>query len=163
MVLPLRIYSGRVCGDCTACCVYLPIAAGVISQNAKPAGEPCEKLCDSGCAIYEQRPVACSQFRCAWLADDDWLDEWRPDRAGLLCLRELLDDRLPAALVVETRRGALLEPQAESILLHLLSKTALVVVVGPDGKRRLMCGQYRQDQGGAALPDEQTPNSRVAA
>ena len=38
-----------------------------------------------GCTVYEHRPEVCSAFKCAWLADHQ-LPEWfRPDLTGFLC------------------------------------------------------------------------------
>jgi len=64
-------------------------------------------------------------------------------------------------LVSETRPGALLEPLAKEILLHLLQNTSHVVVVAPDGRRHLMLGSYKPD----ATPKPETEASplRIAA
>lgn len=142
----MPVYSSlpilRQCGECTACCTRLPIPPGIVSLEAKPAGAPCPHLCQAGCSIYALRPDICSRFQCAWLADGAWPGEWRPDRSGLLCLREILADGYPAALVMEARPGALLEPLAEAILLRLLQGARRVVVIAPDGSRHLMHGSY---------------------
>ena len=140
VVVNVEIVFSRTCGSCTVCCTQLPIPAQVVSAAAKPAGEACLHLCRSGCGIYQHRPDVCTRFQCAWLADGDWPDEWRPDLSGVLCLRETLADGSTGALVTETRPGALLEPQGEAILLALLRNTRRVVVAGPDGKRYLMHG-----------------------
>lgn len=123
----------------------MPIPADVVSASPKAAGEPCPHLCTSGCAIYRNRPAVCARFQCAWLACNDWPEEWRPEQSGLLCLRELMDDGSPAALVAEVRPGALLEPVAEEILLKLLQNTRRVVVVAPDGSRHLMFGSFEPE------------------
>jgi hypothetical protein len=80
----------------------------------------------------------------------------------LLCLREFLADGLPAALVSETRPGALLEPAAKEILLRLLEYTSRVVVVGPDGKRHLMFGSYVAEAA-PVIEAETAPPLRLAA
>jgi len=61
-------------------------------------------------------------------------------------LRETLADGFPAALVMEARPGAFLEPQAEAILLALLQNTLRVLAVGPDGKRHLMYGASQGEE-----------------
>lgn len=152
MVVNVEIVISRTCGSCTVCCTHLPIPAQIVSAAAKPAGEACPHLCRAGCGIYSRRPEVCSRFQCAWLADGDWPEEWRPDLSGLLCLRETLHDGSAGALVAETRPGALLEPQGEAILLALLRNTRRVVVAGPDGKRYLMYGA-----------DEPLPPAKIAA
>jgi hypothetical protein len=140
--MQLPVLETRSCGDCSACCTHLPIPEGVVGPAAKPGGVPCPHLAKRGCGRYDERPVICSRFRCAWLATEDWADAWRPDRSGLLCLREILADGQPAALVQETRSGALLEPPAKDILLALMHSCVHVVVVCPDGKRRRMHGSW---------------------
>jgi hypothetical protein len=120
----------------------LPIPEGVVGASAKPSGLPCPHLTDSGCGIYSRRPTVCTRFRCAWLAADDWPDAWRPDQSGLLCLHEILPDGRPGSLVMETRTGALLEPNAKHILLGLMRVSAVVVVIGPDRRARSMHGSW---------------------
>ena len=143
--LALPVVQARTCGDCTACCTLLPIPEGIVGNAAKPAGAACPHLRNEGCGIYNDRPTACSRFRCAWLADQDWPDAWRPKQSGLLCLREILPDGRPGSLVQEVRSGALLEPKAKDILLALMYSCAVVVVIGPDGKRRRMDGCWAPD------------------
>lgn len=114
---------------------------------AKPAGAPCPHLNQSGCGVYPDRPAVCSRFRCAWLANRAWPETWRPDKSGLLCLRETLPDGTPGSLVLESRAGALLEAPAKEILLALMRVCATVVVAGPDGRLRLMRGCWQHDSG----------------
>lgn len=140
----LPIVDRRTCGECTACCTHLPIPENVVGQASKPAGIPCPHLSHGGCGIYDHRPGVCSRFRCAWLSCEEWPENWRPEQSGLLCLRETLPDGRPGSLVMESRAGALLEPQAKDILLALMHSCAVVVVVGPDGKRRRMHGCWSE-------------------
>ena len=58
-----------------------------------------------------------------------------------MCLREEIDDGLPAALVYETRFGALKEPLAEAILDELRNTTEVVVVVDRQQRRRRLSGR----------------------
>ena len=70
----------RVCDGCTACC------DGTLNIEELNVywGNPCKNICDSKCAIYENRPKVCSNFRCQWL-DDETLPEWiKPSDSGLL-------------------------------------------------------------------------------
>lgn len=68
----------RECGECVACCRDLSV-----TELEKPAYVPCDKLCDKGCSIYEERPDVCRNFHCAWiqghLGEDD-----RPDKSGAI-------------------------------------------------------------------------------
>ncbi len=104
-----KAQTSRACGGCSACCVVLPIPAGEVGPGPKAAGAPCPHLCVAGCAIYASRPALCAKFRCAWLADPSWPETWRPDRSGLLCLREKLEGGVPAAVVYEIVPGATLD------------------------------------------------------
>jgi hypothetical protein len=70
-----------------------------------------------------------------------------------------MDDGSPAALVSEVQPGALLEPVAQEILLHLLENTRRVVVLAPDGSRHLMFGSYEPQ---AAPKREMAPLRLVA-
>ena len=59
--------STRECGDCNACCIILPV-----TPLNKPAGVPCEHLCQSDegcCSIYDKKPSACTTYECAWLEE----------------------------------------------------------------------------------------------
>jgi len=126
---PSNPLGDRRCGACTACCVHLPIPAGLVGPGSKPAGIPCPQVCGSGCRIYSQRPGFCADFSCAWFDAGSWLDAWRPDRSGLLGLRERIDGGLTAAVLYEIRPGALEEPLAVEILGELRRATTLVITV----------------------------------
>ncbi|MDZ7619132.1 MAG: hypothetical protein U1E05_19175 [Patescibacteria group bacterium] len=89
-----------------------------------------------GCGSYEDRPAACRNFLCAWLADAGWPDAWRPDLAGLLCLREELEPGLVGAAVYEVWPDALQAAEANEILHTLRATTAILVTVDTDGLRR---------------------------
>jgi len=130
----------RHCGACTACCTHLPIPAGEVAAGSKPAGIPCPLLGPDGCRSYADRPELCARFRCTWLADEDWPDGWRPDRSGLMCLREEIDAGLPAAVVYEITPGALEQDVAAAILAELRRTTAVVAVVDHRGSRQRLTG-----------------------
>lgn len=79
------VISMNTCGECKACCVVLPIADPEI---VKPAGEPCQHLCESGCGIYEKPewPQLCRDYFCAW-RQVEWLGTrplYRPDKLGVI-------------------------------------------------------------------------------
>lgn len=131
----------HACGDCQACCTYLPIAAGEVCTNAKPAGVDCPHLGHQGCGIYPRRPEICRRFRCVWHMEPSWPQAWRPDRSGLLCLCEEIDDGLSAALVYEIERDAIARPTTESILAKLKESTAVVALVNLQRQRQLLRGR----------------------
>lgn len=121
--------SPRRCGSCTVCCVALPVPEGHLEMGSKPAGVPCTNLDSAGCRKYGTRPTACRNFFCAWLADRSWPGAWRPDRSGLLCLREELESGLVGAAVYEVRPDALDSPESQAILQALYATTTIVVVI----------------------------------
>jgi hypothetical protein len=71
--------SKRECGDCSECCVHLPINDAKLQ---KPRQTPCVHLC-KGCAIYKDRPPVCKGYQCYWLSGE--LPEYlKPNQTGLL-------------------------------------------------------------------------------
>ena len=126
----------RRCKACTVCCVALPIPEGHLAMGPKAAGVPCINLVDHGCGRYEDRPAACRDFLCTWLADAAWPDAWRPDLSGLLSLREELEPGLVGAVVYEIEAGALESDVAKEILGALYSTVTILVVVDANGHRR---------------------------
>lgn len=95
--------SDRHCGSCHACCVHVK----VVALN-KPAGAPCRNLCNSGCAIYRDRPSECAAYSCAWL-DGFGSAGMRPDKLGVLLEVGQIEWPKPLILLAghETRPGAL--------------------------------------------------------
>ncbi len=75
----------RNCEKCSACCTALRIdfKPGYSTRTdtgediSKKSGVPCRFLNETGCGIYEVRPLLCRQFKCDWLqyrkgfTDDD--------------------------------------------------------------------------------------------
>ncbi len=74
----------RECGDCTACCEGW-VTGDIEGQRMSP-GVPCQHCTQTGCAIYERRPVEpCREFVCAWLMQPSPLpDDMRPDKCGAI-------------------------------------------------------------------------------
>lgn len=83
----------KECGDCTLCCLLLPIK----DANSKP-NELCSH-CDlkKGCKIYEKRPQACKDFNCSWLLDDNMSGDLRPDKCNVIF--EKITNNIELALV----------------------------------------------------------------
>ncbi|MHB8897697.1 MAG: YkgJ family cysteine cluster protein [Thermoguttaceae bacterium] len=135
----------RLCGDCQACCIHLPISAGEACDQAKPAGMACPHLAPGGCRIYQDRPATCRRFQCVWLSERTWPLEWRPDRSGLLCLREKIDDDIFAAVAYEIEADAITQGTATAILTRLTETTAVVALVNLQQQRRLVSGIQRAE------------------
>ena len=133
--LQVRSSAGdRHCGACTACCVHIPLLGG--GMESEQGFLPCPRVGALGCRRYARRPRACVDFVCAWLADPVWPKAWRPDRSGLLCVRETLEGHLPAAVILEIRPGTLVKPEANDIVNHLLRTTVALAIIDAQGRRQ---------------------------
>src|SRR5947207_2583886 len=72
------------CGTCTKCCELMPVA-----ELNKPGFTHCQfeglhPPITLGCAIYANRPAPCRIWSCWWLMNDDWPDELKPERCGVV-------------------------------------------------------------------------------
>ena len=144
--------SVRRCGSCNACCTHLPIPEGLVSPGAKPAGIPCPHVGARGCRVYARRPRMCVEFACAWFRDPTWPAAWRPDRSGLMCLREMLEPGLPAAAVYEIAFGALDRPENCDILSELRATTAVIAEVDLRRRSRRVLGTWSPPPQHASAP-----------
>lgn len=80
---------GKACGSCSACCKLL-----YVRELDKPACVWCEHaLPGKGCGVYETRWEVCRTFKCSWLRDDNFPDNWRPDKSGFI-VREMGNNTL---------------------------------------------------------------------
>lgn len=73
----------NTCGSCTLCCQLVPV-----EEINLPAFTRCPKLRSvvataPGCSVYANRPRSCVAWSCHWL-QEDWPDELRPDRCGVV-------------------------------------------------------------------------------
>ena len=75
---PRKPPASRKCGPCHECCISMGIDA-----LDKPMGQPCNHMCDNGCAIYPSRPAECREYYCAWRWGHGGSAE-RPDQIGML-------------------------------------------------------------------------------
>jgi hypothetical protein len=81
------------CGDCGLCCNLMQVDA-----LNKPRRQWCVHFRRGvGCGIYEDRPIDCRVFECAYLTVDGLSEDWRPDRAGFL----MWNDGVPGRLLVD--------------------------------------------------------------
>lgn len=117
--------------------MHLPVERIPFCSLPKPANIACPHLGPAGCRHYDIRGPVCEKFRCVWLADTSWPEVWRPDRIGLLCLRENLDGVGPAALVYETQPGALESREATLLLDELRHTTVFFTTVDYNKQSRL--------------------------
>lgn len=122
----------RSCGGCQACCTVVGV-----KELDKPHWRRCSHQCESGCAIYEDRPRSCRGYSCLWAAGLLEGDEpYRPDRLGvILDLRTASeapsDSVKPGDRVViqvwEVWPGAIDEPNVAS-LVNRIAERCLVIV-----------------------------------
>jgi len=93
------------CEECTACCRalgYTHEGYSEINPNVIPSleviaregvvfdfGTECNKVCDTGCSIYENRPPICMDFNCAYITHNLNI-KYRPDKCGFIA--EGIDD-----------------------------------------------------------------------
>ena len=56
-----------------------------VPELKKPSAKWCSS-CDrgKGCTVYDERPPSCRNFQCFWLMDENFPDEFRPDRINAL-------------------------------------------------------------------------------
>lgn len=138
----------RECGTCTLCCKVLEVSA-----LAKPAGTWCPHcLQGRGCGIYETRPPECRTFRCLWLADQKFAEEYKPERSKLVFALEAQGRRLVAHC--DPGRPQAWKDAANYRLLKNLAAAAAQV-----GNQVLV---VLRDHYTAILPDRDVPLGRVA-
>lgn len=81
------------CGDCTVCCEIMGYTGdwkfADRYNEAKKYGvdygafQTCNKLCDTGCSIHEDKPQICDEFWCSYI-EHDLEDHYRPKDFGFV-------------------------------------------------------------------------------
>lgn len=81
------------CGDCTVCCEIMGYTgdwkfADRYNEAEKygvdyGAWNTCNKLCDTGCSIHEDKPRICQEFWCSYI-EHDLEDHYRPKDFGFV-------------------------------------------------------------------------------
>lgn len=90
MAEAVPLVPGRSCAGCTMCCKLLGIEA-----LEKPRLTLCTHCTvGKGCGIYEERPVECAEFYCAWLVNPGLGDEWRPRDAKMMIAFDAVSNRV---------------------------------------------------------------------
>lgn len=126
----------RTCGECKVCCTLL----GVPEIN-KPERTRCDRLCNTGCSDYENRPVLCRGYGCAWLFGLGPA-RWRPDRLGIV-FDNALDPELVGmangerwVVARETRPGSFGERRAVEALLEVTDRCVTFMAYWNPGNGR---------------------------
>lgn len=92
----------RDCGDCTECCTWL---SGNAYGYEFGCGKSCKFLCSSGCSVYDDRPMVCKNYYCAW--SQELIDEkYKPNKCNFIISVELEDGK-QFLKVIETKHGAI--------------------------------------------------------
>lgn len=81
------------CGDCTVCCEIMGYTGAWKSADRYNEAEfygidygafqTCNKLCDTGCSIHEDKPRICDEFWCSYI-EHDLEDHYRPKDFGFV-------------------------------------------------------------------------------
>lgn len=85
------------CGDCTVCCEIMGYTgdwkfADRYNEAEKygvdyGAWNTCNKLCDTGCSIHEDKPRICQEFWCSYI-EHDLEDHYRPKDFGFVAHKD---------------------------------------------------------------------------
>ena len=134
------------CGSCSVCCFLM-----AVPDIAKPACVWCEHALrpHGGCGVYDspEKPAACTDFRCLWLASQDrrrsdqMSPDLRPDRSHAM-FYDARDEEEPDTLylhVFPSDPGAWQRPQVRAHLDMVLARGCTVHVI--IGYRRIILKQ----------------------
>lgn len=120
------------CGDCTVCCEIMGFTgqwsfADRYREANKlgvkyDAWQTCNKLCDTGCSIQENKPRICDEFFCSFIKHD-LEPEYRPKDCGfvghihtnnltILCM----DKTLPTEIIYNNNKK-MLDDFVEEVLI----------------------------------------------
>jgi hypothetical protein len=145
------IPAGNDCGNCTVCCMALRVI-----EIGKEAGIYCRHcLPGKGCGIYETRFEICRTFLCGWRLVPELDAAWRPDKSGILMLRQEVA-KLPEAyraagigmnFVILGGEKAILRPGFAEYVTTLV-KRHVAVYLSADTPKTLI-NQYLQKQAAA--------------
>lgn len=97
----------RSCGECTECCVAIPVG-----ELNKGTNEECPFRCVGGCGVYQTdlQPPSCQLWHCAWLGEGIGSDDDRPDKSGIIVYPDTATVWNPLyadTWVIESRPGTL--------------------------------------------------------
>ena len=100
----LQRLRDRGCGDCTACCEFIPIASPELD---KPSNTLCPHCVQGrGCTVYQIRPQPCRGWYCGWFFLAELGPEWHPSASGVVLRPEAIEN--DAVTVVILRRSPFL-------------------------------------------------------
>ena len=68
----------KECGDCTLCCLLLPV------EGVKEGVNTNCKFCTTKCTIYDKRPPICGTFDCEWLLKKDMPEDLKPNKCNVI-------------------------------------------------------------------------------
>ncbi len=130
------------CGDCHACCEVLGFTGEWKEYDTHNeadkydinfgAWQTCNKLCDTGCSIWNNKPKICDDFFCSYITEN-LTDDYRPNqsqilpriRDGILILHSL-DKTLPPE-IQHDKKKQLLDNLAEEIFVSIGKKIPVLL------------------------------------
>lgn len=121
------VTAERSCDGCNVCCVAMPI-----KEMDKPPGVACDKLCDAGCSIYDQRPKVCREFYCLWRMSTKLLPEWLDPKTCGFALTFNDTERWPGVITVHPMPGVdpLANPWSRTVFGAIARHWNCMVAVG---------------------------------
>jgi len=124
--------SKHICGDCKACCTVLGV-----SELEKPMYQTCNKVCASGCSIYQKRPKECQTYECFYFKNN-YDAELRPDKLGVII--DIQETKLGLTIVAREVWPKASEQEKCRNLFDILMKNldACVYIIGDNGYRSVL-------------------------
>ncbi len=120
----LNVSDIKPCDECKACCTVVGV-----KELKKSNYQQCQHECDSGCAIYSERPDSCREYLCGWkwgMIEGD--ERRRPDHLGVIF--DFQPFPPPGAIRVwEVWPGAASSPRAQYLIRKLQDKYEQSVLV----------------------------------
>jgi hypothetical protein len=116
-------------------------------HRAEQTDEQMVRICDTGagCKIYPTRPSECRTFDCLWLSDENFPDEFRPQKSKIVFTVEHggrrvsahVDAAFPGAwqekkLYALLKRWSTAQAQKNSQLLVFIGKRAIAILPDRD-------------------------------
>lgn len=111
------------CDGCTFCCFAM-----AVRSRRKGSFTRCTLADNSGCKRYGSRPRECRAFRCVWMESNDWPEQLRPDRCGVMFSEQWvwneldpMKRRIMVVCAFARSKAAFEEPAVARIILDIAS------------------------------------------
>lgn len=133
------------CEGCTACCE----AFDIVELN-KPHSTACSFCKNSGCSIWDKKPVACNTFSCLYL-QEEMPKELRPDNCKVIF--EKLTTKIYLALSHHKDENAYREKNVMEFIKDLNDQGISVVTssYGHTAEKEIFVGEGHTQEGVANM------------